>query len=155
MDTALISALSALGGSVIGGLTSGITTWLNQRVQTKAAEVAHNKSLREALYGDFIVAASKTWGDAVMSSEPKVPELIALYAMISRMRAHSSPRVVACADEIMRVTIDTFKSPNKTASRFDELVKSDAGFEPLKNFSEAAREELGISALWPDLATKQ
>jgi hypothetical protein len=61
MDTALISALSALAGSVIGGSTSGITTWLDQRVQTKAAEVAQNKSLRGALYRDFIVAASKTW----------------------------------------------------------------------------------------------
>ena len=28
MDVAYISALSALAGSVIGGLTSGVTTWL-------------------------------------------------------------------------------------------------------------------------------
>jgi hypothetical protein len=82
-----------------------------------------------------------------MSSEPKVPELIVLYAMISRMRAHSSPRVVACADEIMRVTIDTFKSPNKTASQFDELVKSDAGFEPLKNFQRGSTRGIGDQRL--------
>jgi hypothetical protein len=31
MDTAYISAISALAGSVIGGLTSGFTTWLSQR----------------------------------------------------------------------------------------------------------------------------
>jgi hypothetical protein len=31
MDVAYISALSALAGSVVGGLTSGITTWLSQR----------------------------------------------------------------------------------------------------------------------------
>ena len=30
MDTAYISAISALAGSVIGGLTSGFTTWLSQ-----------------------------------------------------------------------------------------------------------------------------
>jgi hypothetical protein len=90
-----------------------------------------------------------------MSSEPQIPELIALCARISRMRAHSSPRVVACADEIMRVTIDTFAAPNKTVSQFDELVKTEARFGPLRNVGKAAREELGISALLPNLAAKQ
>jgi hypothetical protein len=73
-------------------------------------------------------------------------ELIALYSTISRMRARSSPRVVGCADEITRVI---FAAPNKTVSQCDELVKSEAGLGPLKNFSEVAREELQISALWP------
>jgi hypothetical protein len=31
MDVAYVSALSALAGSVVGGLTSGFTTWLSQR----------------------------------------------------------------------------------------------------------------------------
>ena len=33
MDVAYVSAISALAGSVIGGLTSGYTTWLTQRSQ--------------------------------------------------------------------------------------------------------------------------
>jgi hypothetical protein len=31
MDVAYISALSALAGSFVGGLTSGIASWLSQR----------------------------------------------------------------------------------------------------------------------------
>jgi hypothetical protein len=31
MDAAYISGISALAGSVIGGLTTGFTTWLSQR----------------------------------------------------------------------------------------------------------------------------
>jgi hypothetical protein len=100
MDVAYISALSALAGSVVGGLTSGITTRLNQRVQASAERLAHNKSLREDLYKDFI-AASKAYGDAIVSNEPQVQELVALYAIISRMRILSSPRIVACADKMM------------------------------------------------------
>ena len=63
--------------------------------------------------------------------------------MISRMRILSSPPIVACADKIMHGTIDTYFAPNKTIRELhDELVKSGSAFDPLKDFSEMAREEL-------------
>jgi hypothetical protein len=40
-----------------------------------------------------------------MSNEPSVQALIALYAMISRMRVLSMPRTVACAEQVMIATI--------------------------------------------------
>jgi hypothetical protein len=142
MDIAYISALSALAGSVVGGLTSGITTWLGLRAQTMAGQLAHNKSQREDLYRDFIIAASQAYGNAVVSNEPQIQELVALYAMISRMRILSSPQIVACADKIMHGTIDTYFAPNKTIRELRELVESGSAFDPLKDFSEMAREEL-------------
>jgi hypothetical protein len=57
MDVAYVSALSALAGSVVGGLTSGFTTWLSQRAQARAGRLAHEMSRREELFKDFIVAA--------------------------------------------------------------------------------------------------
>jgi hypothetical protein len=45
MDTAYVSAISALAGSVIGGLTSGFTTWLNQRSQARAGVAARELPL--------------------------------------------------------------------------------------------------------------
>jgi len=142
MDVAYISALSALAGSVVGGLTSGVTTWLNQRSQVRAGQLAHDRSVREDLFKDFIVAASKAYGNAIVSSEPQVQELVALYAMISTMRLLSSPRVVACADKVMRATMETYFAPNKTIRELDELVRSGTDIDPLKDFSEAARDEL-------------
>ena len=63
--------------------------------------------------------------------------------MISRMRIMSLPRTVACAEKVMRVTTDTYFAPNKTIHELhDELTKSEAGIDPLKDFSEAARDEL-------------
>ena len=50
MDIAYISALSALAGSVIGGFTSGVTTWLNQHSQARAERFAHDLGRREELY---------------------------------------------------------------------------------------------------------
>jgi hypothetical protein len=147
MDVAYLSALSALGGSVVGGLTSGITTWLSARAQARAGQLAREMSrrddlYRDDLYNDLIVAASKTYGDAILSNEPQVQELVALSALISRMRVVSSPRTVACAEKILDAIIGTYFAPNKTIREMHELMKSGAGIDPLKDFSEAAREEL-------------
>jgi hypothetical protein len=142
MNAAIISALSALGGSVIGGLISGIATWAAQREQTRAVQRVHDKSWREELYKEFIVAASKAYGDAVANNEPQAQELVALYAMISRMRVLSSPRVVTSALKIMNTTIDTYFAPNKTIREIRELMKSGELVDPLKEFSEVVRDEL-------------
>ena len=143
MDVAYVSALSALAGSVVGGLTSGFTTWLSQRAQAKAGQLALNLSRREELFKDFIVAASKAYGEAIVSNEPQLQEIIALYAMISRMRVLCLPPTVACADQIMVTTIGKYFEPNRTIRDLHELMKSGAEMDPLREFSEAAREELG------------
>jgi hypothetical protein len=54
MDSASISAFAALGGAVIGGLTSFATSWLTQQTQTRAQQLAHKLTRREELYKDFI-----------------------------------------------------------------------------------------------------
>jgi hypothetical protein len=141
MDVAYISALSALAGSSVGVFTSTVTTWLTQRAQTRSGQLVHEITRREELYRDFITAASKTYGDALVSSEPQLPELVALYGMISRMRVMSGPRIVACADKIMLTIIDTYFSPNHSVRELRDLIKAGAGIDPLRDFSEAAREE--------------
>jgi len=144
MDVAYISALSALAGSVIGGFTSSGTTWLTQRAQARAGLLVREMSRREDLYRDFIVAASKAYGDALTSSEPQIADLVSLYAMVSRMRVLSTPRTTACADKIIVIIIDTYFSPNKSIRELRDLIKAGAGagIDPLKEFSEAARQEL-------------
>lgn len=143
MELAYISTLSVLAGSVIGGLTSTTTTWLTQRAHARSGLLANEILRREALYRDFIATASKTYGDALVSNEPQVPELVALYSMISQMRVVSAPWVVACADKIILTIIDTYFSPNRSVRELRDLIKVGDGIDPLKDFSEAAREEMG------------
>src|SRR5882762_2478158 len=100
MNVAFLSALFALAGSVIGGLTSGVTTWLGLRVQARTGQLALEMSRRDNLYRDFIIAASKAYGNALLSNETEMPQLIALYAMVSRMRVLSSPGTVASAEKV-------------------------------------------------------
>ena len=144
MDVAYISAFSALAGSIVGGLMSGFTTWLNQRYQARAGLIVHKLSHREGLYRDFIDAASKSYGEANMRSEPQVQELVAHYAMVSRMRVESSPPTIACAESVVRATIDAYLAPNRTlADLYAAMQSGEEGMDPLKQFAEAAREELG------------
>jgi hypothetical protein len=144
MDVAYITALSALAGSVVGGLTTGLTTWLSLRSQARAGLLTAAIQRRQELFRDFIIAASKTYGDALVSSEPQIHELVGLYAMVSRMRILCSRETVANADQVMRVTIDTYFAPNRTIRELRDLVQAgDAAIDPLRDFSEAARQELG------------
>jgi hypothetical protein len=69
--------------------------------------VAHDLARREDLIRDFIVAAFKMYGDALVNSEPKMPEIVDLYAMVSRMRVLTMPRSVACAEKVMDSIIET------------------------------------------------
>jgi hypothetical protein len=142
MDVAYLSALAALAGSVVGGFTTGLSSWTSQRAQMRTALLAHKLSQREDLFREFIVAASKTYGEAIVSNEPPLPELVALYGMISRMRILCSARTVACADKVMVTTLDTFFKPNKTIQELYETVKDPQGIDLLQEFSEAARGEL-------------
>jgi hypothetical protein len=146
MDSAMLSALSALAGSAVGGLTSGLASWLNQRAHARSGMRAHDIKRREELYREFIVAASKAYGGAIMSSEPQVHDLVALYAMISTMRTLSSLETVECAERIMQVTVATYRAPNHDVFELQELIRHGGTIDPLKEFSEAARAELRLLA---------
>src|SRR5271154_3085648 len=132
MDAAYISGISALAGSVIGGLTSGFTTWLSQRSQARAGMIAHDLARREDLVRDFIIAASKTYGDAIVNSEAKMPELVDLYAMVSRMRVLGMSKTTGCAVLVMRSIVEPYYTPNRTVADLRDPTRSGKGIDPLK-----------------------
>lgn len=146
MNTAYLTALSALAGSVVGGLTAGLTTWLSLRSAARARHLSAQLVHREELFRDFIVAASRAYGHALMSDAPKIEEVVALYAMISRMRVLCSLEIISCAEKIMRLTIDTYFAPNRTIAELRDMIKGESLVDPLREFSELARRELNSFA---------
>jgi hypothetical protein len=141
MEIGYISALSALAGSMLGGVASGYFTFLSQREAARAGSRANDKQRRQDLYRDFVIAASKAFADATMHNEPQVAELVELYAIVGRMRIISSPSVVDAAERIMRDTGETYQSPNLSFPELHAAMKSGA-LDPLRDFAERAREEL-------------
>ena len=112
---------------------SGIGGWLSQRTQARAGQQAHDILRRQDLYRDFIKSASRAYGKAILSTEPQIEDLVALYAMISRMRVISSPPTIECADKIMHKITATYFAPNKTIRELNELIMSGADIDLLES----------------------
>jgi hypothetical protein len=140
MDAPTVSALAALGGALIGGLTSFAASWVTQQTQTRAQQVAHKLTRREDLYKNFVEEASRLYADSLVHDTPDVSQLVSLYAMISMMRALSPIPVVENADKVARMIVNTYLVPNKTFPELRDMVNSGA-IDSLRDFSEACREE--------------
>jgi hypothetical protein len=64
------ATIAALLGAVIGGLLSVLASWLAQRVQSRAQSLSQEILRRQQLYSDFVEAAARCFGNALMESEP-------------------------------------------------------------------------------------
>jgi hypothetical protein len=140
MDVSIIPALAALTGAAVGGLTSGIATWMNHRSQVRAEWVLHEKSRRQILYSDFIGNAAKCYIDALQHDEADIPGLVGLYAKLSGMRAVSSKTVIQRAEEVARKILDTYLEPDKSFVELREMA-IDGTIDLLRGFSDACRDE--------------
>ena len=140
MDASMITALAALTGAAVGGLTSGLASWLIQRTQARQQWLAQEKLLRQELYKEFIEEASKCHVDALQHGNPNIAALIGLYAKIARMRVLSSQTVLEHAEQIERTILDTYLEPDKTFPELREMANSGT-LDLLRGFSEACRTE--------------
>ncbi|RFB78717.1 hypothetical protein [Methylovirgula sp. 4M-Z18] len=143
MNAATVSALAALAGSVIGGLTSFLTSWLIQRAQAKEKRRERETRTRMEIYGQFIEEASKLYAAAIERNDVQISDMIALYTLTNRMRLISSAKTIANAEKVLEFIGETFLAPNKT---FQDLRDSGpASFaDPLREFGLVSREELDL-----------
>ncbi len=141
MDISILPAISALAGSLIGGLSTFTASLMTQRRQFRAQTLIQEATKRETLYAEFIKEASKRRAEAWSQAES--PEVIAgLYSGVERMRLWSSSKVIRKAELVILHVIDAYASPDRT---FDELRQNmDAAIsnDLIKAFSEACRLEL-------------
>ena len=140
MDASIISALAALTGAAVGGLTTAMANWLTHRSQIRAEWLLNETKRRQMLYRDFIEESSRCYIDALQHGEADIPSLVGLYAKLNRMRVLASRPVVQCAEVVARTILDTYLEPDKS---FAELRKMaiDGAIDLLKGFSAACHEE--------------
>jgi hypothetical protein len=141
MEAAYISALAALAGTAIGGLTSFATSWTTQKAQARAQRLAAERDAQAALFGRFLEEAAKLYSDALQSRQDDMTRLIGIYALTNQIRLISSAQVVEAADTVCRIIIDTYLAPNITMEEM-RANWTDRHVDPLRDFSEACRQEL-------------
>ena len=143
MDTSAITALAALFGAAIGGLTSVCTSLVTQRIQVRAQWLARELDRRQELYKEFIEEASRCYVHALQHGEPDVAGLVSLYAKLGRMRLTSSPSVLTSAGAIERKIINTYLTPDKSFLELREMINS-GSVDLLRDFSNACRAEFEL-----------
>jgi hypothetical protein len=141
VNPAYISALSALAGALIGGLTSFATSWLTQRTQLRHAHRESEKAKLEALYSDFVVEATRLFGDALTHQTGEVTDVVGLTAMLGRMLLVSDRAVIDAAKGVVDTIIETYMGPNHDLREMIEFSHA-GGMQCLLNFGEACRKDL-------------
>jgi hypothetical protein len=102
MDTALTSALAALGGSSLGALTPVLNNYLLQRSMRQRELINRELEQREVLYADFIKEASHLYANSIAHNLESLDDLVALYALVSRIWLLASAPVLREAEEFVK-----------------------------------------------------
>jgi hypothetical protein len=139
MDALQIPAIAAFWGSATGSLATLVTAWLTRRRQDRLRRTERAVSQREKLYREFIEEASRLYADALMSEQAEPSQLVGMYALIGRMKIISCDDVVQAAENVGRLILGTYLSPNRTLAELPELIDE---VDPLRKFSDACRREL-------------
>jgi hypothetical protein len=143
MEGALISALAALSGSVLGGITPIMSNYLIQRGMTERELLSRELASRQALYSDFIQFGTKIFVSATTKELDDANELVALYALIGRIRLFASEPIIEAAEQFAAQMTLRFGEPAMTleALRSASLTNH---VDPLNVFSSRCREELRL-----------
>ncbi len=140
MNSGMITALAAIAGSMVGALGSGVAAWITQRHQGRRDLLAKKIERRESLYSDFIAESARLLVDALEHNVSDPQRLIPVYALLSRIRLSSSPRVLETAEGVINTILDTYPKPNLTPEQIQSRAVKGEG--PLGQFSDTCHLEL-------------
>lgn len=143
MDGAVISALAALSGSALGGVTPILSNYLIQRGMTEREMLSRELVSRQTLYSDFIQFGTRLYVNATTKDLDDADEMVALYALISRMRLFASEPVIEAAEEFAMQMTQRF---GEAAMSMEALRNATLTHhvDPLNIFSSRCREELRL-----------
>jgi len=143
-DPALLSALAALAGALIGGGASLTAAIYTQRYQDRQQRAARETTKRESVYADFIMSASNLLLKAHLSDGLTLGgDEQHLIGIANRMRLFAPPNVVQEAEAVIRGVIKISLEPSVNLRK---LTMADLSKNPdsdlLLAFSLACRADL-------------
>jgi hypothetical protein len=140
MNSGFIAGVAAVSGSIVGAFGSVVGTWITTRHQDMRDLLAKTIVRRESLYSDFITESARLLVDAMENNTSDPQKLIPAYALLSRIRLSSSSSVLAEAEEVVKIILNTYPQPNLTAEQIE--LRAANGEDPLRQFSNTCRTEL-------------
>ena len=141
MDSAIITAMSGVLGSLVGGSATVATTWITQRTASRRELIQADIRKREMLYGEFIAECAKLIVDAFTHKLDKPEALLSIYALVNRIRLRASQPVLVEAEHLLQRITQQYFARNLTVEEVRDLTRS-TDADPMKAFGEACRAEL-------------
>jgi hypothetical protein len=141
MDTAILTAMSGVFGSLVGGSATVATTWVTQKTLNRRELIQTEIRKRETLYGEFIGECAKLIVDAFTHTLDQPEKLLPIYALVNRIRLCASQPVLVEAEHMLRRITEQYFLRNLTIEELSQLARSEDA-DPLKAFGEACRAEL-------------
>ncbi len=141
MDPALTGAMAALGGSFVGAMAPVLSNYVIQKGQTSRDLINHQILQRETLYTEFIREAARLYAKSMAEELNTLDELVALYALVSRLRLVASDPVLRAAEKLVTTISQQFTQENLTILQIEAQARSGLA-DPLSPFSTACRREL-------------
>lgn len=141
MDNTLTSLLAALSGSVLGASTPVLSNFVLQRSQTERELTNREIAQREELYSEFIRQGTSCYAQALSQSLEKIDEIVAMYALVNRIRLFASRSVLDAAEAFVKRLVETYGSTNMTLDQI-KSVALEQHVDPLSDFALKCRSEL-------------
>ena len=141
MDPVLVSAMSAVLGSLVGGSATVATAWLTQRSQRNRELTLGEIRKREALYGEFIRECSKLAIDSLDHQLDNVDKAFTVYALQNQIQLSASDEVVAASEQTITSILARYFEPNLSKDEIRKFAMERPN-DPVKIFSLACRNEL-------------
>jgi hypothetical protein len=142
MDSAIVSAMAGVLGSLVGGSATVATTWVTQRTRGRRELIRSEMSKRETLYGEFISECSKRVIDSFGRTLDKPEILLSMYKLLNRIRLCASDAVLQEGQRALVAITEQYFASNLSLEEMRELVRKGHNVDPLRPFAEACRSEL-------------
>jgi len=141
MDSTLTSVLAALGGSVVGATSPVVSNFVLQRSQTQRELTNREIGQREELYSEFIRHGTSCYAKALSQSLENLDEVVAMYALVNRIRLFASRSVLEAAEAFVKKLVARYGEANMTIEQI-KSVALEQHADPLNEFALKCRAEL-------------
>ena len=161
VEPVLLNSTPALVGAVIGGGASLAAAVYTQWYQDRRQRIAREAEKREAIYGEFIMSASKVLVSAYISDKLLwTGDEQHLIGLVNRMRLFAPPHIIAEAEDVIRNLIQIALQPRLDMQELARTTLTDRSVPDLLfRFSVATQADLknvygrsqgkhGLGAVW-------
>jgi hypothetical protein len=141
MDNTLISVLAVLGGSIIGATTPVLSNFVLQRSVAQRELSNREIAQREELYSEFIRQGTTCYAKALSQSLENLDEIVAMYALVNRIRLFASDSVLEAAETFVKKLVERFGEKNMSLDQMRSIALEQHA-DPMNDFALKCRAEL-------------